>query len=135
MSFGLPSASSATTLALLGALALPACAPAPAPRSVVPDAARTVVLINPFVVPEGKEAEAVAFWEEARDVLAAQPGFVSTRLHRALDPGATYGLVNVAEWESVEAFRAATQKMREELPAPGVAGLAFDPALYVVVRE
>ena len=46
-----------------------------------------VTLINPFEVPAGKEAEALAFWEKAAAFMKQQPGFISTRLHRALVPG------------------------------------------------
>lgn len=36
-----------------------------------------------------------------------QPGFGSTTLHQALAPDADFRFVNVARWESAEAFRAA----------------------------
>ena len=36
-----------------------------------------------------------------------QPGYVSTRLHRSSDPDARFRFVNVAEWETAEAFGAA----------------------------
>ena len=36
-----------------------------------------------------------------------QPGFVSTRLHRAVAPGARFALVNVAEWETPADFQRA----------------------------
>ena len=98
-------------------------------------ASEPVVLINPFVVPEGRESEAIAFWEQARDFLKEQPGYISTNLHRTIQPGATFYLINVAVWESPEAFRAATQKMRNELNLPRIEGLAADPALYEVIRE
>ena len=52
-----------------------------------------VTLINPFEVPAGKEAEALAFWEKAAAFMKQQPGFISTRLHRALVPWANF-LVN-----------------------------------------
>jgi hypothetical protein len=38
-----------------------------------------VTLINPFEVPAGKEAEAVAFWEKVAAFMKQQPGFISTR--------------------------------------------------------
>jgi len=98
-------------------------------------AAAEVVLINVFEVPEGRVDDAVAFWERARDYLAARPGYVSTALHRSLDPAARFALVNVAVWESAEAFRAATEAMSRDLAPPGIEGLRFTPGLYRVVRE
>ena len=95
----------------------------------------TVILINPFEVPEGKEAKALATWERVRDWMKRQPGYISTRLHRAVTPDARFKLINVAEWESVEAFQAAvnhkeflelTQGVMEEFP--------HFPALYEVIR-
>ena len=97
--------------------------------------AENVVLINVFEVPPGAEEEAIRWWEAARDFLARQPGYVSTRLHRALRPDARFQLVNVAEWASAEAFQATTARMQRELAAAPPPGLRFTPALYRVVRE
>jgi hypothetical protein len=97
--------------------------------------AENVVLINVFEVQPGTEEEAVRWWGAARDFLARQPGYVSTRLHRALRPDARFQLVNVAEWASAEAFQAATARMRRELAAAPPPGLRFTPALYRVTRE
>jgi heme-degrading monooxygenase HmoA len=46
----------------------------------------TAILINPFEVPKGKEEEALAFWNRVADYMRKQPGFASTRLHRAVVP-------------------------------------------------
>jgi hypothetical protein len=46
----------------------------------------------------------VAFWEKVARFMKQQPGFISTRLHRAIIPGARFQLINLAEWESVEHF-------------------------------
>lgn len=100
--------------------------------------AENVVLINPFMVPAGKLEESVVFWEKARDFLQNQPGYVSTKLHQSLQTDATYHLVNIAEWESVETFASATQKMKEYLRSEKikmVEGLKYDPALYRVIRK
>jgi hypothetical protein len=71
----------------------------------------------------------------ARDFLARQPGYVSTRLHHALRPDARFQLINVAERTSAEAFQAATARMQRELTAVPPSGLRFTPALYRVIRE
>ncbi len=95
-----------------------------------------VVLINPFEVPEGRESEALADWEAAAEFLREQPGFISTRLHEAIAPGSRFHLVNVAEWESPEAFQAAvTSPEFRELVKDMVRNFPHHPALYSVVRE
>jgi hypothetical protein len=70
----------------------------------------------------------------SRDFLARQPGYVSTRLHRAPRPDARFQPVDVAEWTSAEAFRAAAARMQRELTSAPPAGLRFAPARYRVVR-
>ncbi|MEM7049819.1 MAG: antibiotic biosynthesis monooxygenase family protein [Acidobacteriota bacterium] len=94
-----------------------------------------VILINPFEVPAGKLEEAIAMWEQARDYLQTQPGYVSTALHQSLVADARYRLINVAKWENAEAYTAATKKMRQEAGLPTVEGVVPDPALYTVVRR
>src|SRR3712207_3362431 len=91
--------------------------------------AENVMLINVFEVQPGTEEEAIRYWEAARDFLARQPGYVSTRLHRALRPDARFQLIKVAEWTSAEAFQAATARMQREV------AMAPPPGLYRVVRE
>ena len=91
-----------------------------------------VVLINAFEVPAGADEEFVRGWENGRDFLRKQEGFISTRLHRSLSPTADFRYVNVALWTSAEAFRAATSR-----PEFGNRGnpFRFHAALYEVVRE
>ncbi|HXV29099.1 MAG TPA: antibiotic biosynthesis monooxygenase family protein [Sinorhizobium sp.] len=100
-----------------------------------PARAEQVTLINVFEVPEGSVDAAVKYWEASRDILARQPGYISTRLHQALLPNARFQLINVAQWESVDAFEAATARMRMESRAKPPAGLKANPALFQVVRE
>ena len=93
-----------------------------------------VVLINPFEVPAGREAEFVARWQEAADYLRRREGFISTRLHQSLDPAAAFRFVNVAEWESAEHFRRAVgtpefQELARRMPFSG------HPALYRISAE
>lgn len=97
-------------------------------------AQQTVTLINVFEVPEGRYDETVAIWEIARDVMQAQPGYVATSLHTALDEGATFRLVNIAEWESPAHFQAALQAL-EEAKMPKIQGLKFHPMLYRTLRQ
>ena len=64
-----------------------------------------VVLINPFEVPPEADEPFIAGWERARDFLSRQQGFLETALHRSLVPEATFRFVNLAEIESVDAWR------------------------------
>ena len=93
----------------------------------------TVVLINPFEVPQENEAEFLTGWETARDFMQRQKGYVSTRLHRSLDPTARFRFINLAEWASAADFQAAVYhpafvQLRNATP------FAHYPALYEVIR-
>jgi heme-degrading monooxygenase HmoA len=91
----------------------------------------TVVLINPFEVPASAGENFIAAWRKAADYMRRQPGFVSTRLHRALLPDARFGFINIAEWESPEAF---TQAISTPEFASMAAGSPPNyPSLYEVV--
>jgi heme-degrading monooxygenase HmoA len=92
----------------------------------------TVVLINAFEVPVGQDEAFLAGWDKARDFLRTQEGYLSTRLHRSIAPNADFRYVNVALWESADAFRAATaQPGFREANIP----FKFHASLYDVVRE
>ena len=94
----------------------------------------TVILINPFEVPEGTpDDDFLRGWQRAADFMREQPGFVSTRLHQALAPDARFRFINVAEWNSPQDFQAAvgTEQFREI----AMGGPLGSPALYEVVRS
>ena len=109
------------------AASLPLLAPAPA--------AADVTLINVLEVPEGRIDTVIAAWEAARDFLSGQPGYVHTALHRAIAPDARFQLINVAIWETSEAFTQAARRMREAAVFPAIEGLTINPALYRVIRS
>ncbi len=92
-----------------------------------------VVLINVFEVPASADEEFIRGWDEAREFMERQPGYVCTRLHRSLDPTACFRFVNVAEWETAADSQAALNhpvfvKLREDTP------FAHYPSVYQVVR-
>jgi heme oxygenase (mycobilin-producing) len=97
-------------------------------------AAAEVVLINVFEVPPGREDDTVAAWEQARDFLSREPGYVSTTLHRALDPEARFAMINVAIWEDAASFERATARLRDAGAFKAPQGLRATPALYEVIR-
>ncbi len=94
-----------------------------------------VILINPFIVPSGKLEAAIELWEQGRDFLKTQPGYISTALHQSVQDDAQYRLINVAKWKSVAAFRAASEKMRQAAALTPVAGVTSAPSLYKVIRS
>ena len=91
------------------------------------------VLINVFEVPDGRDEEFLAGWEEGKRFMERQPGYVSTALHRSLDPQARFRYINVAVWESADDFRAALSHpdfaaYRERIP------FVHYPSVYTVVE-
>ena len=87
----------------------------------------TVILINPFEVPAGEE--------EAAEYMRRQPGFISTRLHKALSPDARFTYINIAEWESAEHFQAAINGEEfKRLTEGSQKRFPHYPALYSVIR-
>jgi heme-degrading monooxygenase HmoA len=92
-----------------------------------------VVLINPFEVPAGADEEFIASWEVARNYMRYQPGYLHTRLHRSILPDADFRFINIAGWESAEAFRAAVESRGfQQIGRPPYPA---HPALYRVVRH
>ncbi len=97
-----------------------------------------VILINPFSVPKGREAEFLKLWNEIAQYIKDQPGFIDSKLHRSLDPDARFQFINIAHWESAEAWQTAmskavpkTQELAKQLPFE----YDYSPALYRVEVE
>src|SRR5436190_3961270 len=94
--------------------------------------AQSVVLINAFEVPAGRDEEFLVTWEHARDWLRAQPGYLGTRLHRSLDPGAEFRYVNRGTFRTSAEFTSA-------ISSPAFPGGAMrfrsHPLLYEVVAH
>jgi heme oxygenase (mycobilin-producing) len=97
-----------------------------------------VTLINVFEIDSDKLDLFFAEWRKRAEFMAKQPGFRSLKLHRALTPDARFQLVNVAEWDSADALRAATaqryfqQSTHRSMQEVEVTG---HPAIYRVVLE
>jgi len=96
--------------------------------------AEPVVLINAFEVPGDQAGQFIAAWEKTRDYLQSQPGYIDTTLHQAVTPEADFQFVNVARWQTAEAFLAATQSQGFRESAIGLVGYRPHPSLYRVVR-
>lgn len=64
-----------------------------------------VVLINTFTVAPGDADALQAAWAEDAALMKAQPGFISTQLHRGIAGSGVF--LNHAVWQSTAHFRAA----------------------------
>jgi heme-degrading monooxygenase HmoA len=64
-----------------------------------------VILVNPFTVERAHIDDVVKAWEADALWLKKQPGFISTQLHKAIEPSTMF--FNYAVWESTAHFRAA----------------------------
>lgn len=95
----------------------------------------SVVLINVFEVPAGREAEFMAAWRPIADHLATQEGYLSTKLHQALAPGARFSFVNVAEWASPQHFQAALGSQGFQKLVPALGPFPATPGLFTLAYE
>jgi heme-degrading monooxygenase HmoA len=93
-----------------------------------------VVLINAFEVPADQADKFIAAWEQTRDFLQSQPGYIETALHQALMPGADFLFVNIARWQTAGAFTTALGSTGFRESAAGLTGYGSHPNLYRVVR-
>jgi len=94
-----------------------------------------VVVINLLEVPEGMGAEALAAWDANAEFFRTQRGYIGTKLHQSVTPGAAYPLINVAEWERAEDFQAAiTSAAFERIAAANPSPATYHPGTYTVIR-
>ena len=63
----------------------------------------SVVLIKVFTVDPADEAALIAAWSHDAEFMKAQPGYISTQLHKGV--GGSSKFLNYAIWENVESFR------------------------------
>ncbi len=83
-----------------------------------------IVLINIFTVDRDDEEALLKAWAHDADFMKAQPGYISTQLHKGLAGSSTF--INYATWQDVESFRNAFtnpefQRRISEYPASAVA--------------
>ena len=63
----------------------------------------SIVLVNIFTIDLADEEALLSAWKHDADFMRAQPGYISTQLHKAIGGSGTF--VNYAIWENVESFR------------------------------
>jgi heme oxygenase (mycobilin-producing) len=76
----------------------------------------------------------VAAWEQTRQFLRDQPGYLATLLHRSLSPDADFRFVNIGRYQSPQAFQAAISQPGFQEAAAAIQHRAH-PSLYQVVRR
>src|SRR6266496_2278309 len=99
-----------------------------------------VTLINVFEVPAEHVDVFIAHWRERAALMREKPGFLDSRLDRALSAQTRFQLVNVAHWESREAYQAAIadtefQARISAVTAEAQVPISANPALYQVAVE
>jgi len=94
-----------------------------------------ITLINSFKVAADRDDAFHALWTETSMYFRQQPGFVSLRLHRAVNPDATYRWVNVATWETEADYRAGhlTDEFRRLVTQEAWGEFPSNPSIYEVV--
>jgi quinol monooxygenase YgiN len=70
-------------------------------------------------------------WTEALEFIKNEPGCIDAKLHRSLDPDTRFQFINIAHWESEEAWNAAFSKLQLEDMVKKVP-FEQNPALYRV---
>ena len=99
-----------------------------------------VTLINVFEVPPERTDAFVGPWRERAALLVTKPGFLGGRLYRALAPQSRFQFVNVSQWATSEAWRAATadpafQERISAVTADPMTRVSGNPGLYEVAVE
>ncbi|MBO0850109.1 MAG: antibiotic biosynthesis monooxygenase [Pseudonocardia sp.] len=95
-----------------------------------------VTFINVIELPADEVDAFVEQWRERAKLMRDAPGFRDSRLHRAKLSSSRFQLVNVAHWDSAEAWEAATASPAFRAAVRGVPGdVTPNPALYDVVVE
>ncbi|MGB1010015.1 MAG: antibiotic biosynthesis monooxygenase family protein [Thiolinea sp.] len=89
----------------------------------------SIVLINVFTIDPADEEALLAAWAHDAAFMKAQPGYISTQMHKGVAGSQTY--VNYAVWESVESFRNAfTQPEFQKRIAAYPASATVSPHLF-----
>lgn len=94
-----------------------------------------VTLINGFDLLEGHEDDFVAGWLKLSDELADAPGFRGACLYRGEQGVSEFAFVNIAEWDSAEAWRAAISRPGFQARLRDLNGASGHPGLYTPVCQ
>lgn len=91
-----------------------------------------VTFINIFEIAREDVETFTAGWRELAAIMASAPGFRGAQLHEAVNDEARFQLVNIARWDSEQAWRDASTNpaMREAATRFGSDPSAPRPAQY-----
>ncbi|MEV6386515.1 antibiotic biosynthesis monooxygenase family protein [Nocardia xishanensis] len=95
-----------------------------------------ITFVDAFELPADRIEEFLPHWLGRAELISKAPGFRDNRLHRAVDADTRFQLVDIAHWDSAEAWRAATgdpsfQQRLSDSPEFAIA----NPALFRVAAE
>ena len=94
-----------------------------------------VIFINPFEIPQEQEDKYLMYLDEGYKIRKQQPGFISSRLHRAISPSVQFQFITVSEWQSLEHLQAAlTSKDFKASVKPEMRSLPHYPGIYKIIR-
>lgn len=92
--------------------------------------------INCFTVPAGQEDKFISLWKQANQHMQQQPGYVSHKLYKSLQPDAHFRFINHAQWESFDAWKSAhSSEFRAMVSGPEWQAFTSTPALYDVADQ
>ena len=96
----------------------------------------TKTLVHAFRVPEGREDEFFEGWKALTAELDGAPGYLGTKLLKKSDDGVgEFAFVNIALWESKDAWKAAVSTPEFTRHLPSMKDFESVPGLYDVVFE
>lgn len=95
-----------------------------------------ITLIDAGELPEDRIDESVARWRERVGLVHTAPGFRDARLPRRVSPESRLGLVNVAHWDSAEAWRTVADDPRFQQRLSSFPDFAdANPGLFRIAAE
>jgi heme oxygenase (mycobilin-producing) len=102
--------------------------------------AQPFVFVNALEMPADQVDAFLAGWQDRADFMCHQAGFRGYRMLRALSPEGRFQLINIARWDSVEAFQRATaepdfQKQLQALNDNPAFDVTANPGLFRVALE
>jgi heme-degrading monooxygenase HmoA len=96
----------------------------------------TVTFVNLFEVPSDRDEAFLELWTEINSHMRDQAGYIGHKLHRAMLDNARYRFVNIAIWESEQAWKSAhDERFRTLVTQPAWKEFPPSPALYEVVNH
>jgi heme-degrading monooxygenase HmoA len=99
-----------------------------------------VTFVNVFEISADQVDTFIKQWRVRAQLMSKAPGFRDTKLHRALSPDTRFQLINVAHWDSEQAWQNATANPEFQLARTEAVTTADHPVrpnlgLYQVAIE